>query len=166
MKSPSHIPSEEESLCISPVLEEDAAAAAALDHLLGQASVPVLSAGFANGVIQAVGAESQFPLGGSHSVQTTAPSLSSAGSRGPWIRILAVAAVLALAATLGWRTALQQKQDPLAHLVKVPHTAEEELFLSALSSLELTGSDFAVVAQLGDVLEAELAERQARKDWE
>ena len=105
----------------------------ALDALLARAHTPALRTGFADRVIQ--------------SVQPTSPSTSHLAAL--WISGLAAALALCTG-TLLWRMSPAQTEAPNAA------SNDEERLVAALRSPDLSGEDLAIVANLGEVLEAEL----------
>lgn len=120
-----------------------------LDSLLGRVEPTLLGPGFAERVIQ--------------SVQPTEAGSVSTGSSAPRVvnsfRVLGLAASVACCFCLAWWSV----SPPDTRTGFVAHRAsttpsEEELLLKALATLEINSGDLALVAQLGDVLEAELTE--------
>jgi hypothetical protein len=110
-----------------------------LDALLGRAAHVTVSAGFADRVIRAV--------------QTTASHQEPSHWRDWRYQAFAVAAAVAICAGAAFWSSLPDQSD----LAGSP--TEEELLLKALTTLEVNSEDLALVAQLGEVLEAELSER-------
>lgn len=124
---------------------------AKLDALLGRVPLVVLSAGFADRVVSSV-APAHFSRSGNESAAQASPS--------KWQRILwATAASVALCGSLLWwnNSPAGPRLPGLTHFSAAP--TEEEVLLRALTTLEINSGDLALVAQLGEVLEAELAER-------
>jgi hypothetical protein len=119
---------------------------AELDALLGRAAPTLLTAGFAERVIQAV-----------------APAAKTNGPRGGVfrpLRALGLAAALTVCGSLAWWTvASPGTRLTLASSHASAAPTEEEVLLKALANLENSSGDLALVAQLGEVLEAELRER-------
>ncbi len=111
----------------------------ALDALLGRAARPILRAGFSERVIAAVQPEDVTRLGTSPAVQSGTPSTEL------WRICTALAAAIALC-------------FGAAFLCTPPKTVvpDEDPLVSALRSPGLVDDDLLVVAQLGEVLEAEL----------
>ena len=123
---------------------------AALDALLGRAAPALIEAGFAERVIQAV----QPTLG----TVGTRRVLRPQGLRP--LMAMGLAAAVAVCGGLAWRSV----SSPGTRLTSAPGRAgatptEEEVLLRALTTLENTAGDLALVAQLGEVLEAELTGR-------
>lgn len=116
-----------------------------LDALLGRVLPPVISVGFADRVIHGV-------------APTDAGATKAAPSK--WMRtVWMAAAALALCGGLVWWDHSPAGPRPLA-LTNLPAApTEEEVLLKALTTLEINSGDLALVAQLGEVLEAELAEK-------
>jgi hypothetical protein len=116
-----------------------------LDTLLGRALPPVLSPGFADRVVARV----QFQ-GGSHGLNSPSKWRATA---------FAVAASITVCAGLLWWNGTPTGPQ-IAILPGLPSApTEEEILLKALTTLEVNSGDLALVAQLGEVLEAELSER-------
>ncbi len=118
---------------------------AALDALLERASPTVLTTGFAERVIQAV--------------QPEAITMAPRSALRP-LRAVGLAAALAVCGGLAWWTV----SSPSIRLTLTPGRVataptEEEVLLKALANLENSSGDLALVAQLGEVLEAELTGR-------
>ena len=118
---------------------------AALDALLERALPTELTTGFAERVIQAVQPEAI----------TMAPR-----SALRTLRTVGLAAALAVCGGLAWwivsSPSMRLTLDP-GRAAKAP--TEEEVLLKALANLENSSGDLALVAQLGEVLEAELTGR-------
>jgi len=121
-----------------------------LDALLANVVPTVIRAGFADRVIQSV-----HPTE-AHRTPTKPAAFLSFGS----FRALGVAAALALCGGLVW-CGVSSPGARLTFAQARPLSAptEEELLLKALATLETNSGDLALVAQLGEVLEAELTER-------
>ena len=91
----------------------------------------------------------EFSSAGAVSQAGTPRSASGLARAGAWG---AVAAALAFSAGLAlWQTDRSAESAP----------SGDEALLSALQSLDLKSEDFAIVAQLGEVLEAELTANNA-----
>jgi hypothetical protein len=119
---------------------------AKLDTLLGRAAITRLTTGFAERVIQAVEPAST----------TMAPRSAMSGP----LRAFGLAAALAVCGSLAWWTvASSGTRLTLASSHASAAPTEEEVLLKALANLENSSGDLALVAQLGEVLEAELRER-------
>ncbi len=120
---------------------EASASDLALDALLGRAAPVTVSLGFADRVIQAV------------------QTLEGQQAPSQWLhwryKALAVAAAVGVCAGLALWNSLPHQSHPAGS------PTEEELLLKALTTLEVNSEDLALVAQLGEVLEAELSERNA-----
>lgn len=118
-----------------------------LDALLGRAAQPTLSFDFADKVLHAVQPAEAFerPAGASRSAS---PNPNHRQDYFPWRRFLAFAAALALCAAGAWSAARKP----------ATHPTEEEALLNALSALDLNSGDLALIAQLGEVVEAEISE--------
>ena len=125
-------------------LPEQSTTDPALDALLGRVAPVTVSAGFADRVIQAV-----------HATKASTEALQSFPCSALWThKALAVAAAIAFCVGLisgGSRHGSSRISTP----------SEEELLLKALATLEANSGDLALVAQLGEVLEAELSERNS-----
>jgi len=119
-----------------------------LDSLLGRVEPTFLSAGFAERVIQAV---QPTEVGGA-----TGKASSAGGLR--TFRLFGVAASIACCFALAWWAASPSETRPR---FTATSPSDEELLLKALATLEHHSGDLALVAQLGDVVEAELTERSS-----
>lgn len=129
----------------------------ALDALLGRAKSPVLSSGFTAEVLRVVRNDEQtlseasaFTAGIQHVAPRSPSWLAKASAWG------AVAAALMIAAG----SALWQANRAPECAPESPSSGDEAL-MSALQTLDLKAEDFAIVAQLGEVLEAELTANNA-----
>jgi hypothetical protein len=121
-----------------------------LDSLLTNVSPTLLRAGFADRVIQSV------QPAGSERGQAKPAAFLSFGS----FRALGVAAALVFCGGLvWWGVSSPGARLSFANSRPLSAPTEEELLLKALATLEINSGDLALVAQLGDVLEAELTER-------
>jgi hypothetical protein len=117
-----------------------------LDSLLGRVAPPLISAGFADRVIQSV-----------------APNDARAGANvaSKWTRnvLVAVAASVTLCVGLVWFNNPPTGKRSSGTSNFPAATTDEEVLLKALTTLEVNSGDLALVAQLGKVLEAELSEK-------
>lgn len=130
---PNGLPQSDATLNSRSLEKEDALMDPSLDSLLARASVPMLRAGFADRVIQSVQPAS---------LPAQRPAVF-------WISSIAAALALCTGAML-WKTPTERTDAP--QLV----TTDEERLIAALRSPDLSGEDLAIVANLGEVLEAEL----------
>ncbi len=121
---------------------------AGLEALLGRAAPVFLRAGFAERVIQAVQPSDSSLV----SLNTVRPAKVQG-----WIAL--AAAFVFCGGLVWWNTTSPVGRFGLPSNLSSPAPTEEELLLRALATLESNSGDLALVAQLGDVLEAELAER-------
>ncbi len=159
-----HIPSKREesehlalALTPEPDLELPAPSAspdpeldAELDALLGRIAPTRLGAGFAERVLQSIGPTEAVRV---HGNSSTVPGRGA-------LRALGIAASLAFCCGLAWWSASSPgTRLTLSSVRSFTAPSEEELLLKALATLEVHSGDLALVAQLGDVLEAELTER-------
>jgi hypothetical protein len=117
-----------------------------LDALLGRLEPTLLSAGFAERVIQSVHPAEAVPATGE------ASSIRALRA----FRTMGVAASFACCFALAWWAVSPSDTRPRFNATA---PSEEELLLKALATLEISSGDLALVAQLGEVLEAELTER-------
>jgi len=123
---------------------------AELDGLLGRIAPTLLGAGFAERVLQSVGPTEAVRV---HSKSSTVPSRGA-------LRAFGIAALLAFCCGLAWwSVSSPSTRLALSSARSFSAPSEEELLLKALATLEVHSGDLALVAQLGDVLEAELIER-------
>jgi hypothetical protein len=124
-----------------------------LDALLGSVPSPILSAGFAARVIHSVAP--------AHLADDCATKEWATKAAPPtWARTLwtTAAAVALCGALLWWNNYPSGHRLPVLTSFSAGPT-EEEVLLKALTTLEINSGDLALVAQLGEVLEAELAEK-------
>lgn len=81
------------------------------------------------------------------------------GSRKPWAFIASLAAVLAISAvTLNFRL---PSNSGISDEATTENTSIEETLIAALRSPELSSEDIALVANLGEIMEAELSATQS-----
>ena len=121
-----------------------------LDVLLGRIAPTLLRTGFAERVLQSIGP--------SETVRVHRKSLTALGSGA--LRAFGIAASLAFCCGLAWwSVSSPSTRLALSSARSFSAPSEEELLLKALATLEVHSGDLALVAQLGDVLEAELTER-------
>jgi hypothetical protein len=121
-----------------------------LDALLGRIEPTFLATGFADRVIQSV------------QPAETASRISTASGIKPAerFRALWIAASVGCCFGLAWWSVSPPDTRPrLASSSAATAPSEEEILLKALTTLEINSGDLSLVAQLGDVLEAELTER-------
>ncbi len=124
----------------------DLSADAKLDALLGKAAITPLTTGFAERVIQAV--------------QPASVTTATRSAMSHPLRALGLAAALTVCGSLAWWTVASPGTRLTLASSHTPATpTEEEVLLKALANLENSPGDLALVAQLGEVLEAELSER-------
>jgi len=140
---PQTVNSESDSL---PAVDaQDAFIDPALDRLLARAQAPELRAGFAERVI--------------HSVRPTSVQTWKQAWQSFPLRALGLAAALALCTgALLWTNIWTNNspQPPHSPLLQGTSPEAEHLLIAALRSPELSGDDLALVANLREVLEAEL----------
>ncbi len=121
-----------------------------LDALLANVAPPLLRAGFADRVIQSI-----HPAGLDQAPVKPASLVALKA-----LRALGIAAALALCGGITWwGVSSPGVRLPFTHGRTISAPTEEELLLKALATLEINSGDLALVAQLGEVLEAELTER-------
>jgi hypothetical protein len=121
-----------------------------LDALLGRIEPTFLASGFADRVIQSV------QPAGAASGTSTASGMKPAGRfRALWI----AASVMCCFGLVWWSVSPSNTRPRPASSTASAAPSEEEVLLKALTTLEINSGDLSLVAQLGDVLEAELTER-------
>lgn len=116
-----------------------------VDELLGKALQPALSSGFADRVIARVHSSEAPPRFAAH--------LGLARSYMAW------AGSIAICGGLVWLAVFSAGPQARVFPGQASAPTEEEMLLKALATLEVNSGDLALVAQLGEVLEAELSER-------
>lgn len=131
----------------------DSAEDSALHALLGRAKTPVLSSNFTGEVLRVIQNEEQS--------LTDVSAFTSASQRvtprpPAWRAKASAWGAVAAALLIAAGSALWQ-----ANRARESSASGDEALISALQSLDLKAEDFAIVAQLGEVLEAELTANNA-----
>ncbi len=116
-----------------------------VDELLGKTLQPVLSSGFADRIIARVHSSEAPPRFDAH--------FGLARSYAAWV------ASIAICGALVWLAVFTAGPQVRVFPGQASVPTEEEMLLKALATLEVNPGDLALVAQLGEVLEAELSER-------